>query len=367
MTNVILPSDSSRKKSFSEFRVKLASAFKPERNYNILVFASLIVWFIAVQVLYTLIDGPGISTQNRASEFVIKMVSYGTSYLLLWACWSLIKFTRNLGDTSLFVALIRAYKDNPTLPLTWTIRAALAMISYVLLMTNFMSVKTLIPEIMPFYLDEAAYKIDRILFLGRDPWTLFSWMYDFPSIIVGIDRIYTAWIGLIVGIWIYCFTSRSMPSNHRYQYIISSILLWLIAGNIMAILLSSAGPIYFDYFTGSNVYQPLKLSLAAIHETHSLGAYDYSEKLLMMYENKETRFAGISALPSMHCASSFMILLLFWKNKILRTLLIAFNIIIFIGSIVLAWHYAIDGLIGYFIALLCWKASHYILSFSQTA
>jgi len=237
------------------------------------------------------------------------MVSYGTSYLLLWACWSLIKFTRNLGDTSLFVALIRAYKDNPTLPLTWTIRAALAMISYVLLMTNFMSVKTLIPEIIPFYLDEAAYKIDRILFLGRDPWTLFSWMYDFPSIIVGIDRIYTAWIGLIVGIWIYCFTSRSMPSNHRYQYIISSILLWLIAGNIMAILLSSAGPIYFDYFTGSNVYQPLKLSLAAIHETHSLGAYDYSEKLLMMYENKETRFAGISALPSMHCASSFMILL----------------------------------------------------------
>ena len=63
-----------------------------------------------------------------------------------------------------------------------------------------------------------------------------------------------------------------------------------------------------------------------------------------------------------------MILLLFWKNKIARFALIAFNAIIFIGSIVLAWHYAIDGLIGYLAALLCcWLGAHVIRLIDKSA
>jgi len=361
VADVSLHKDLAGAQAVSKIQTALSTQFQDERPYHIVILASLALWFFGTQILYMLIDGPDVTTQNRAVGFAIKMVFYGSIYLMFWAVLRLFQFARRTGNRSLITAFSQACSKHPMRPLIWIIHAGFALITYVLLMTNFMSVKTLIPDMIPFYLDPIAYKVDRVLFLGRDPWTIFSWVYEFPKIVVTIDRIYTAWAGLIIGVWIYCFTTRAIPLRQRYQYIISMIVLWFLGGNVMATLLSSAGPCYYEYFTGSEVYQPLTSQLAIIHEAHFLGAYDYFDVLLTMYENKETRFAGISAAPSLHCASSFMILLLFWKNKIIRTLLIAFNITIFLGSIILAWHYAIDGIIGILLALLCWWIGYKIV------
>ena len=349
-----LPTQLAPSREGSHIWPDVISKLKGERSYYLIIFASLILWFVGAQFLYSFIDGPDVTTQNRASGFAVKMMTYGFVYLLCAAILRIIQFNKNTEHSSIISGLQQAWSKDPSRPVIWIIHACLALVTYVLLMTNFMSVKTLIPDMIPFYLDTAAYHIDRAIFLGNDPWTLLSWVYDIPLLIVSIDRIYTAWAGLVIGIWIYCFTSRAMPQQERYQYIFSMILLWLFAGNILATLLSSAGPCYFEYFTGQDYYQPLVAQLAALHETHHLGAYEYFDVLLTMYENKESRFAGISALPSLHCAASFMMLLLFWKNKLLRVLLIAFNITIYVGSILLAWHYAIDGLLAYPVTLLCW-------------
>jgi len=216
-------------------------------------------------------------------------------------------------------------------------------------------VKTAIPELVPFYLDSAARELDRVLFFGNDAYTYFTWLYDMPLMFKLIDRTYTIWAAVIAGVWVYCFITEKMERERRYQYVIAMIVIWVVAGNFMAIALSSAGPCFYGTFPGdAEAFAPMIAQLASLHTVMHVNAYEYQSILMEMYESPEIRFNGISALPSLHVGTSFMLLLLFWKTRFAREFLILFNIIIYVGSIVLGWHYAIDGLISIPVALGCW-------------
>ena len=73
--------------------------------------------------------------------------------------------------------------------------------------------------------------------------------------------------------------------------------------------------------------------------------------------------SGISAMPSMHVASSVLFFLL--ARRVGRAAGWAFGIfalLIFVGSVHLAWHYALDGYVGAAGALLLWRAVGWALS-----
>ena len=64
-------------------------------------------------------------------------------------------------------------------------------------------------------------------------------------------------------------------------------------------------------------------------------------------------------MPSMHVATTVLFICcavasgkrwLIWFTSI-------FSAVILIGSVMLSWHYAVDGYLGAVIALACWKAS----------
>jgi len=337
------------------FLGRLRSELAPCAPYVFAIFAALLVWHIGVQILYAAIDGPGVSTGKRAEKFAIRLIIRLILFFYFLSIAKLILIVIKRRD-SLKNALFRILP--PADPVFWLKRLvifALAAISFIWLQTNFMSVKTAIPVIAPFYLDEAARDWDRILFFGRDPYTVFSAILNSPRIMGFIDTLYTLWAVLIAGVWIFCFVSESMPRVRRFQYIFAMLLIWFIAGNVMATLLSSAGPCYYDTFTGDiTAYAPLMERLGALNEISPLGAYEYHDVLLDMYNDPNTRYGGISAMPSLHVGTSLIMLMMFWKQPLLRVLMIAFNIIIYIGSIVLAWHYAVDGLIAVPPALFCW-------------
>ena len=68
---------------------------------------------------------------------------------------------------------------------------------------------------------------------------------------------------------------------------------------------------------------------------------------------------GVSAMPSMHVGTTILFICcavatrrrwLIWFSS-----LFAFTILL--GSVLLGWHYAVDGYIGAVIALICWKLS----------
>jgi hypothetical protein len=63
----------------------------------------------------------------------------------------------------------------------------------------------------------------------------------------------------------------------------------------------------------------------------------------------------------MHCATSFLLVCLAWHNKIMRYAALAFFAFIFVASFVLAWHYAVDGMLAVPVALGSWWVAGFIL------
>ena len=67
-------------------------------------------------------------------------------------------------------------------------------------------------------------------------------------------------------------------------------------------------------------------------------------------------FGGISAMPSIHVAMAVVFALLGMRvNCWLGIVLIAYAVIIQIGSVILGWHYAIDGYVSIILTILLWK------------
>ena len=68
--------------------------------------------------------------------------------------------------------------------------------------------------------------------------------------------------------------------------------------------------------------------------------------------------AGISAMPSIHVAMATTLALLGWRlGRLWGIAYTLFAVAIFIGSIMLAFHYALDGIAGAAAAAAIWTAA----------
>jgi membrane-associated phospholipid phosphatase len=81
--------------------------------------------------------------------------------------------------------------------------------------------------------------------------------------------------------------------------------------------------------------------------------------LLDQYKNSTDAIGeGISAFPSLHVAMAALVAIFFYDiNRVIGAMAIIFCAIIFIGSIVLGWHYAIDGIASLFAVPIFWRLS----------
>ena len=67
------------------------------------------------------------------------------------------------------------------------------------------------------------------------------------------------------------------------------------------------------------------------------------------------KIAGISAMPSMHCATALIrTRIAYVHNRKLGHASAVATALIFIGSIVLGWHYALDGIAGLALGFALW-------------
>ena len=148
-----------------------------------------------------------------------------------------------------------------------------------------------------------------------------------------------------------------MRRKLRAQFFLSFMLVWILAGTILAILFFSAGPCYYGWVTGSeNPFQPLMKYLDSVHGTNFLFAVKFQRGLWGAYQHSEILpFGGISAMPSVHVATAVIIALAGLRvNRLLGILLVAYAAMIQIGSVHLGWHYAIDGYFSSVLAVLIW-------------
>ena len=148
------------------------------------------------------------------------------------------------------------------------------------------------------------------------------------------------------------------PSVQRTTFLVAFTLAWPVIGILGAYALSSAGPCYFSLVTetpGSDAgpFDPLMQYLAGL----DLQAVKLQAMLWEIYAKRDTGIvgSGISAMPSMHIATSTVVMLSMWRTRA-RLLGVAFVGFMLVGSVHLGWHYAVDGYVGIVMAVALWHA-----------
>jgi len=238
----------------------------------------------------------------------------------------------------------------------------------------FSFIKSAIPMIQPFYLDEALQRWDRLIHFGVDPWRILQPIVGYTWITYAINFGYTTWF-FVMQAMLVLQAAATGDRKRRMQFLLSMALAWSLIGNLAAVLMSSAGPCYYALVSdGPNPFAPLMAYLEGAAANLSVGAFGYElglpftalmlqDLLWQSYATSDTSIAmGISAAPSMHIASSWIIARLLWskggKAAVGGSL---FLLMIFIGSIHLGWHYAIDGYLAVAGAWLLWRLTGWLL------
>jgi hypothetical protein len=134
----------------------------------------------------------------------------------------------------------------------------------------------------------------------------------------------------------------------RTRYLWTFLLTWVLLGNVLAGMVMSAGPVYYQHVTGEARFAGL---------INYLVRYSAAQEWRVFLWQSLTSGGGtgVSAFPSMHLANATMFLLL--AARINRPLALAAGIfvaVILLGSVHLGWHYAVDGYFSIAATMLIW-------------
>lgn len=277
------------------------------------------------------------------------------TFMLALAIGSVIRVMARRPAGSLYAAIWR------DLSLSWLTRERLATLFVPLLLaplffSTFSSFKSLIPVVAPFAWDEAFMLLDRWLHFGTDPWLLLDPLFGTPLMTSALNAVYNAWYFVMFFIFAWQIVSLKRRAL-RMQFLISFVLYWIVIGTGLAMLFSSVGPCYYGRVTGlADPYVPLMQYLHAAAEHFSVWALPTQEMLWQAYQSKEASLgAGISAMPSMHVAIAVLLALFGWRvSRGLGIALTVFAVLIQLGSVHLAWHYAIDGYASFIAGVAIW-------------
>jgi hypothetical protein len=263
---------------------------------------------------------------------------------LLWLLY--IHRPRGGADTSPFKIIARWGNAR------WTRDRMLGLIwpplLFASLMASFNAFKQMVLPIAGFRYDPLFAALDRALFFGEDPWRLTHAVFSSPAATGLINAAYHGWfvpmaLGVAVCAWLPRATYRL-----RVQYLLSYIAVWIGIGSVLAFLMPAAGPCFYASFTGDADFLPLFDRLAGQQAALGtpLSALEFQHDLLALHGGDRLVVGGgISAMPSVHNAlAALFAFAAFGVNRAAGWIASGYALMIWIGSIHLGWHYAIDGL-----------------------
>ncbi|MCX7294045.1 phosphatase PAP2 family protein [Janthinobacterium sp.] len=222
---------------------------------------------------------------------------------------------------------------------------------------SFTTFKAAIPRLHPFDWDARLSAIDIALHGGTAPWAWLQPLLGHPLLTGLLNVAYHFWFLLFYALlyWLILDTRRPLL---RMQFLLSFTIAWIVLGSVAALLFSSAGPCYYGHFHASDPYAPLMAYLHDSNHSIPVWALKVQDMLWQGYQSGGTvGELGISAMPSMHVATSVLMALVAWPTRRAAGIaLAAFTVLIMLGSVHLGWHYALDGYVGAAGAVLIWQA-----------
>lgn len=259
-------------------------------------------------------------------------------FALLPSWMGLAGFLSLLALMAFVVGMMRKGEDRPISTIAgldwrratwvagWTLIAGLHMAA-------FMSIKPQLNYLVPFTADPLLATIDASLFFG-DPYRHLLWLNS----AVTADYYHRGWfVGVVaVLLWQLC----RAPGANKSANLLAYFLIWL-SGPAIHSLLPAGGPIFFDELGYGARFE----LLTPPQEIQGIADY-----LWRTYSTREFALgAGISAMPSLHIATVAWVVMC-CANTRWSWLAWPYAISIFLLSISLGWHYAVDGILGSIVA-----------------
>jgi hypothetical protein len=230
---------------------------------------------------------------------------------------------------------------------------------YSVFIAMFVAFKRAIPEVVPFFLDDFFMRMDRMIHFGHHPWGLLQPILGRPEITDAIDRIYYVWFPVNY----LCLLAFAWCEDRvlRIRFYLTFWLVWIVLGTVVAYALSSAGPCFFGLVTtGTDPFEPLMDYLRRVDVSHGLIAVYVQQELWADYASEEAHLLmkGISAMPSVHVALPILYTLAGWHvHRGVGMAFAVYTFMIFLGSIHLGWHYAVDGYVSALSVVFLWIAA----------
>jgi hypothetical protein len=214
----------------------------------------------------------------------------------------------------------------------------------------FTSIKSMLPDLIPFFADRQLADIDRMLHGGRAPWR-YTTEWVPPQLVPALEQVYHL-------VWGLCLSGATLAAlllprlrNVRKQYLWAFLIAWPVLGNVIAATVMSAGPVYYDEVTGATRFAGLE---AYLHR-HSMVEHLRTMLWNIHVAGHAGLGSGISAFPSMHVANTTLfVLLAAHMGKALKWIAVLYGAVILFASVHLGWHYAVDGYFAVAATLLIW-------------
>lgn len=222
--------------------------------------------------------------------------------------------------------------------------AALTIAMFILFMGSFTTFKTLMPVLMGgFPYDRLQADIDAFLHGGVDPGpVLFNLLGD-PLVLQALRWNYAVVWMAFTFVPVFFVAVLREAEGIRLRYFLSFAFVWTVLGSLLACLFLSGGPAFYALVTGDAArFGP---QLQALLER---SGPTYQPYLWQSYIDGTVGLGtGISAFPSVHVGAAMMNALFLREiNRIAGFFGFAYVAVIAVSSVLLGWHYAIDGYVS---------------------
>lgn len=205
--------------------------------------------------------------------------------------------------------------------------------------------------------DASFLSFDQSMLFGADSLQrMQQWRTNHVGLTGALDWVYIALLQQLGWVGFY-FMAGPNPDSSRYTKYLAALLLSYFLAPLVYFSNPSMGPAFFhpEYFTDLILLAPDSAQLqAALQANTAMAVYNQAGVV-------ET-FGTIAAFPSLHVGVSVLALIAVWPDKIARAGAALAMLATWCATVLLGWHYFVDGIVG---AVLCagsWFAIHAVIS-----